>query len=352
MRAISAADAISPAIQRTREFLFSPFRWGTFLKLGLVAIITEGVGSNFRSSSSHGGSSTQHGPMMQSPFTLHPEWIAVIVAAVLVAIVVSIVVFYLVTRLRFAFFHCLIHNVKEIRPGWYIYREPATRFFWLNVMVGFCFLLVVALIALPFVAGFWRLFHAIPPGGHPDIPVLLALILPLIPIIVLVVLAGVLADIVLRDWMLPHYALDNASAGEAWGRVWGGIKAEKREFIVYALLRLILPTIAIVALFMVLLIPGLVIAASLGMVEYGIHSAFANATGASWAAGIFLEVFFGVLAFGFALLLGICLGGPLSTGIREYALMFYGGRYQALGDILVPPPPLPPAAGSGQTQIA
>jgi hypothetical protein len=35
---------------------------------------------------------------------------------------------------------------------------------------------------------------------------------------------------------------------------------------------------------------------------------------------------------------GVCLGGPLSTGLREYALIFYGGRYQALGNILYPPP--------------
>jgi hypothetical protein len=55
--------------------------------------------------------------------------------------------------------------------------------------------------------------------------------------------------------------------------------------------------------------------------------------------GILLQVFFGVVAFGIAVLVGICLGGPVSTGIREYALMFYGGRYQALGDILYPPPP-------------
>ena len=61
--------------------------------------------------------------------------------------------FYLITRLRFAFFHCLIHNIKEIRPGWHIYREPATRFFWLNFVVGLCFLLLLALIAIPFVAG-------------------------------------------------------------------------------------------------------------------------------------------------------------------------------------------------------
>jgi hypothetical protein len=33
---------------------------------------------------------------------------------------------------------------------------------------------------------------------------------------------------------------------------------------------------------------------------------------------------------------GICLGGPVGTGIREYALIFYGGRYKELGDALYP----------------
>jgi hypothetical protein len=47
MFALSAADAISPAVQRTRMFLFRPFRWGTYLKLCLVALITEGIGANF-----------------------------------------------------------------------------------------------------------------------------------------------------------------------------------------------------------------------------------------------------------------------------------------------------------------
>ncbi len=362
MRPISAADAISPAVERTKEFLFRPFSWGTYLKLGLVAIITEGVGSNFNSS--HGGHAQDHGPAAHAPFSmppggpdfhapfhLAPQAIVAIVAAVLLALVLAAFVAYLITRLRFAFFHCLIHNVKEIRPGWYIYREQATRFFWLNVVVGLCFLLVVALVAIPFGAGFWRLFHEIPPGGHPDWGMLLALVLPLIPIAILLVIAGVLADVVLRDWMLPHYALDDATAGEAWGRVWASFMAEKLQFFVYALLRLILPTIATIALFFVLLIPGAVVAGSVAMLEYGIHSAFAGTSGASWAAGIFLEAFFGVVAFGFALLLGICLGGPLSAGIREFALIFYGGRYQALGDILFPPPPLPPA-GLGQSQIA
>jgi len=280
--------------------------------------------------------------MVHSPFNLPPGWIAAIVAAVLVAIVVSIVVFYLVTRLRFAFFHCLIHNTKEIRPGWWLYGAQAMRFFWLNMVVGFCFLLIVGLIALPFVAGFWRLFHQIPQGGHPDLGLLLSLVLPLIPIILLLALAGVVTDLVLRDWMLPHFALEDATAGEAWAQVWARIMAEKRQFIAYALLRVVLPTIAMVGVFMLLIIPGLAVAGSLAAIEYGVHSAFADATGGAAAAGIAIQVFFGLVAFFFAVLASICLGGPLSTGTREYALIFYGGRYQTLGDILYPPTPLPP----------
>src|SRR5580692_11527518 len=42
MITLSAAQAISPAIERTKQFLFQPFRVGRFLKLTLVALLTEG----------------------------------------------------------------------------------------------------------------------------------------------------------------------------------------------------------------------------------------------------------------------------------------------------------------------
>ena len=345
MYPISAADSVSPAIQRTRDFLFRPFRWGTYLKLGLVAIITEGLGANLHTQANSNHSSG-HGPMIYSPSDIKPEWIAGIVFALLLAMVVSIIVFYLITRLRFAFFHCLTHNIREIGPGWRLYGSQALRFFGLNLAVGFGFLVLVVLIAIPFVKGFWRLFHETAPGTMPNIGLLLALVLPLIPIILLLGLAGFLADMVLRDWMLPHYALDDASAGEAWMEVWDRVTSEKRQFIVYALLRIVLPTIAAVAMFMVLLIPGIALAGAFGAFEYGIHSAFADSTGGAAVAGIALQVCFGLLAFGLAVLAGICLGGPLSTGLREYALIFYGGRYQALGDILYPPAAASTGAGS------
>ncbi len=340
MRAVSAVDAISPAVERTKAFLFRPFSWGTFLKLGLVALITEGLGSNFRSTSpSHekGGYSPGSGPNIHSLSDIQPLWIAEGVAMLLLLFVIAAAIYYLITRLRFAFFHCLVHNTREIRPGWDLYKEQASRFFWLNVMIGICFLLLMGLIAIPFVMGFWRVFHDMPHGGSPNFVMLLGLILPLLPIIFLLVVTGIALDIILRDWMLPHFALEDASAGEAWDSVWARIKAEKGQFFAYALLRLILPTIAGIAVFLILLIPGLVLAGAVAGMELGIHSAFANSTGSASVAGIMLQVFFGLVAFGFFLLASICLGGPLSTGTREYAIIFYGGRYPVLGNLLYPP---------------
>lgn len=339
MPAISAVDAISPAIQRTRTFLFTPFRWGTFLKLCLVALITEGFGGRFNFSMPGGGqpSSHSHFAVAVAPFSLTPGRIAAITAGALAFIVLSFVLYYLITRLRFAYFHCLIHNTKEIRPGWRLYRTQATRFFWLNVVVGLFFLLLVAIVALPFVAGFWRLVHRTP-NTHFDLALLLSLVLPLIPIVFLLILAAIAVDLVLRDLMLPHYALENATAGEAWAAVWTRIKSEKGPFFVYALLRVVLPIVAVMALFLVLIIPGLLLVAAFAILEVGIHSALSSATGGAAVAAILLQTFVGLVAFGILLFAGICLGGPLGTTIREYALLFYGGRYQRLGEILFPPP--------------
>lgn len=336
MFAISAGDAISPAIRRTKQFLFQPFRLGTYLKLCLVAVITEGLTGNSYSSGSH-GRATHPRDIISPPVWPHAEWIAVIVAALALAIIVGCFVFYLITRLRFAYFHCLIHNTREIRPGWWLYREQARRFFWLNIMVGLAFLAPAAVLALPFIAGFLAVIRGVHAGGRPDIAAILALVLPLIPIILLLGLLGLAADLVLRDLMLPHYALENATAGEAWRAVWARVRVEKGQFFGYALLRIVLPIVAIIGLILLLLIPAILFFASTAIIEVAIHATFSAATGAVSVIGILLAIGFGAVAAGIPIVVGIGVGGPLSTAIREYALLFYGGRYQRLGEILWPP---------------
>jgi len=343
MPAISAADAISPAIHRTRAFLFRPFSLGTYLKLCLVALLTEGTSGgsgNFRLPGS-GHMPNRHSHFQTyssfSHFAFTPERIAAACAIIALSLVVGFFIAYLITRLRFAYFHCLITNTRLIRTGWHFYRSQATRFFWFNVVVGLCFLALIVILALPFAAGFLGLFHGIRAGGHPNIAAIFALLLPLIPIILLIALLAIAVNIVLRDFMLPHFALENATAGQAWSAVWARIRFEKGSFFVYALLRVLLPIVAAIGIVIVLLIPAILCILAVVAIEVGLHAVFHTA-----ALGIFLEVSVGVVACVIAMLVFIAAFGPLKTAVRQYALIFYGGRYRLLGDILYPPPP--PAA--------
>ncbi|MFP5228517.1 MAG: hypothetical protein ACLGXA_12905 [Acidobacteriota bacterium] len=343
MPAISAAEAISPAIERTKYLLFRPFRLSTYLKLCLVALLAEGSSGgsgNFNPSgwARHGHTASQrpnyHPHNLFPHIALTPARLLAAMAIVALLVIIAFVIGYLITRLRFAWFHCLIHNIREIRPGWHIYREPATRFFWFSVALGLCFLALIALLGLPFAAGFLALFRGIRAGGHPDIGAIVALVLPLIPILLLIVILAVAVKIVLHDLMLPHFALENATAGQAWSAAWARIRNEKGAFFVYALLRVLLPVVAAIGLFIVLLIPGILFGLAVAAVEIGLHAAFG-----STVLGIFLKVSAGVIAGLIALLVFIGVFGPLNTAVREYALVFYGGRYRPLGETLYPPPP-------------
>lgn len=345
MRAFSAAEAISPAINRTREFLFAPpFRWTTFLKLCLVAAITEGLGTNLQSNANKSHSGGDVGPMI---YHFPPMIIAAVVAASLLLLIVVLLIFYVMTRLRFAYFHCLTTNTRLLKPGWNLYRPQANRFFRMNVAVGICFVLMAGLMVSPFIPGFIRLFRGIQQGNGPDISLILSLALPLIPIFMLIVVAAIALDIILRDGMLPHYALDDATAGQAWSALWERVLAEKGAFFAYGILRIVLPVISFIGIFVVLLVPGLVLLGSVAGAEYAIHSAFSDAAGAVAAIGAVLEIFIGVIALGFALVIGISIGGPVSTAIREYALVFYGSRYQKLGDMLFASAPVMQASVPG-----
>jgi len=346
MRALSAADTVSPAVHRTKNFLFSPFELGTYLKLCLVAVITEGLGGNFNSSFPGGGGGGHHGHTKPNPnpgATLHhlsPELIAIIIACVAFAIVLTVVIYYLITRLRFAFFHCLIRQTKEIGPGWRLYRNQANRYFVLNLVIGIIFVAMLGVVVAPFVMGIIRVFRS--SGGHPDFASLIGYFLPLIPIIILAVLIGIAIEIVLRDFMMPHMAIENASAGEAWAAARAHIASETGNFALYALLRIFLPIVGMVALFIVLLIPGLIVLGVSAAVFIAVHSAVAQGGGTE-VLGILLGVLVGIVAFCLLVFIGIFFGGPLSVWVRTYALMFYGGRYKALGDILEPGPAGGPA---------
>ena len=344
MPVFSAADAIAPAISRTNRFLFHPFRLGTFLKLSLVAVITEGLSLNLNSSHYnqviHGGT-----PGTMPPMSFPGEWLGLALLAIAIFVPIAIFIFYLITRLRFAFFHCLVYQVKQIAPGWRLYREQAMRFFLLSIGVGLGFFAVVVLCALPFVSGFIKLFREMQQGTPFDWGGFIALFLPLLLVLLVLALLGWMTDVILRDLMLPHIALENATVGEAWGSVSARIGADWGGFFLYGFLRLVLPIVALVAVGMVLLIPVAIITFGFAAVVAGLTALAVNAAGFAKVMLVTIEVIIILLGVGISLFVGLFVGGPVATAIRNYTLVFYGSRYQLLGDLLYPPAPPQPAVG-------
>jgi hypothetical protein len=343
MHAFSAADLISPAIKRTKWFLFDQFRLTTYLKLCLVAVLTEGgFGGNFNvPGGSHAGGTTSHSsPTVFAPhnFGFSPFAFALIAAIVILFIGISLVLFYLVTRLRFALFYSLVYRTRAIRPGWRAYESQSWRFFLLNIAVGLVFLCTIAVVAIPFLLGFYRVFMSSQAGEPFNWPSFLALLLPLIPLFIAIVLAGIALHFILQDLMLPHIALENVSAGEAWRQVRARITSEKGGFALFALLRVVLPIAAWILAMLVLLIPAILLVLLFMVPVAGLAVLVGSSAGIAKALFILLIAAVVVVAIAAFVTLGISVTGPIGIGSRNYALLFYGGRYQALGDLIDPPP--------------
>jgi hypothetical protein len=345
MPILSATAAISPALSRTRRLLFQPFEWRTFLKLSLVAVFTEGFSGN--GNFSHQGNGGFHpGTQPHSgqidprvlDFLRSPAFITMVIAFVCVAIVIGLVILYLAVRLRFSLFHCLIHQTTFIAPGWRAYRDQAWRFFLLSIVVGLAYLAIVIGVMIPFIKRFIVIFHDARINGHPDFPALISVGLQLVPVLLAFCLAGIAIDVIMRDFMLPHIALENLTSGEAFFAFWQRFTVEKGSFLLYAFLRIFLPFVAMIGLFVVLAIPMVLIFGIPGLMIAGLHAWALNAPPAVAIFATTLEVLLGMGIAAFGLLVAISFGGPLSIAVRNYALMFYAGRYEPLGDIVFAPP--------------
>jgi hypothetical protein len=310
-----------------------------------VAVFTEGFSGNlnfnlpYRNRAPH----IEGSPV---PFHWSPAMIAALAAVTISVFVLAMLIFYLLVRLRFALFYCLIHQTKLIRPGWRLYRAQARRFFLLGTIVGLAFFAIFAAVCLPFVFGALHLYRDYQSSGQFPFARFFALLLPFIPVFLLMIFAAIAVNVILRDFMLPHIALENASGGQAWAAVRARITREKGSFLLYTVLRVALSAAAFIAVIIVLAIPLLILFGGLAIVMVALHAAFSNFTGAAWVLGASLEVLIGLTVVAVGLLAAISFGGPISIAIRNYSLVFYGSRYQVLGDILFPPAP-PPAVQPG-----
>jgi hypothetical protein len=106
----------------------------------------------------------------------------------------------------------------------------------------------------------------------------------------------------------------------------------------------VLVMVAALAALMIFIVPVLLIALVFVGIYMALNAVMVDATGFAEFLRVFVQVLLVAAGAAIALLGIVCISGTIATWKRNYALIFYGGRFQALGDLLSPPPPpLPPS---------
>lgn len=226
------------AIDLTKKILFQPFDLKKWFVIGFAAFLSNlsgGFNFNFgnwnRSTRWHAGSFNQ---TWNTAFGDMDVWIvALIIAVVFVVIVaIAVVLAWLGARGHFIFTDCIVKNRGAIVEPWHEFRKEGNSFFLFSLLVGFVFVVVTALLCLPF------LIPLIRQGKHPHVDS--ALLVIGIVLVALVVFLLALAWALISHLMIPVMYRRRCMAREAFGTVASLITAYSGEIVLYCLFLFVL----------------------------------------------------------------------------------------------------------------
>ena len=344
MPAISASEAISPALERTKQICFRPFKFSRWLKLAVVTIFTGEIATSSCSFNpgafSHPGSPPPvHMPVPTPNAGALPGLLVLIPLLVGGFIAFMLLASYLWSFFRFTLLDTVLSGECRLRESWEKYHEAGLRVFGfylllvLVLLIGSSGLLVVPLLFAAR-AGVFR-------GGGGAIGYLLGagLILLFLWVVVLVLFAIMM--VFLKDFVVPVLALEDATLVQGWARVKQIMARDPGAFVVYILMKIVLAIasgIIFGIVLIVLLIPVVIVAVVVG-IALAPHSGGVSAIMTSMSlpeiallavAGLSILAVF-IYALGF-------ISVPAAIFFESYALYFFGSRYQPLGALLVPEP--------------
>jgi hypothetical protein len=342
---ISAADAINPAFEHTKQQLLHPFRLAQWARLALVGFLAGELGSggcNYSSPfpSHQGGSQPFPGTALPPEIANHFAAIAGLIAClVAIGLGLTLLFLYIGSVMRFILFDSVVAKQCHIRQGWLRRRRHGRRLFvWQLWFLLATFAALIILIGIP--AGFaWSMGWFTHPSQH-VLPLVLGGILVFFLFAALLVALFVI-QVLTKDFVVPQMALEDITAVEGWRRLWLLLKAEKGGYAAYIGMKIVLAIaagivlgIAAVIVLIVLLIPvgGVGAIAVLG----------GKAAGLSWTVStIALAVVAACVALAILIFAVALINVPAIVFFPAYSIYFFAARYPALAALLEAPPQAP-----------
>src|SRR6185369_6810451 len=318
---LNAVDAINPAFSLTKLNLFQPFRWGYWVRIALLGLLTgemsSGGGCNFNVP--QGWNNRTHKDFVATaPHLPHVDphvILALLPIILLVVIMLGLLFMYVSSVFRFSLIEAVLNGQVSLRDSWSRWQKQGTRFFVFRLLFGlaflFCLGIVVAVVLM--LVGISTFKQA----GSPSPAAILGIMFGFL-LLFLVALPYLLVWVLAMDFAVPIMAIDGITfvLSIAAGIIFGII-----SLIILVILLLPIGGVGVVAVFA---------AKAMGM-------GFSPLTITLIVAVAVVLV--ALLAFTFAF-----ISAPVTVFFPSYALYFLAGRFPALHDRLYPsPPPAPPA---------
>jgi hypothetical protein len=328
MRVLSATEAISPALDRTKSVLFQPFRKGRSWKLAATAYLSA-MGILF----------------LPVPLALlFLPWLPpadgmnrlhfalLFVGAIAISTAIMSALFYIGARLEFVLFDIVLFKATFVAPLCNKYGVQVRRWVGLKIALG---TLACSAIGIPYIV--W-LAHWTPPfPGQPGRPMSSEFV-GSFALILAIATAWIsffmLCSSLLGDFILPYIALEYATLKESIRRFSELFKTEPRQIIYFALFKVFLAIAGLVLQQIATLVMELVVFVPVGLICFVgwllLHSLGEIGQVLMTAGAVILEL--AGMVFVFYFLIGI--QGCVITFFQAYGLYFLGGRYPLLGDLL------------------
>jgi hypothetical protein len=335
MRPLSATDAFTPALERTKAML-QPFSLKLWLKLGLVALIAE-MGMQLFVPPAGGSSHSSSSGIGAAAGGVTPLLVTVLIVAAIVCAVLCLVFLYFGSRMQLVLMEMVATRSTLVGPSW---RKAGPKTWpWIGLKL-ICFLIAIAvvgaIIALPLIyfirsmpannmaqptAAFWGNFFFI------FITVFLA-------VFVIVILLWTL-----RDFVLSFMVFEDARVRVAITRTRELMRRETGDVLFYFLMKFVFTLTAGLAAELCILAALFVIAIPTGLIGGGFWFALHN-SGEFGTLLMYISLgLLGVIALAAFFVAIICIVGAVLIFYQAYALYFLGGRIPRLGDLLEAPPP-------------
>jgi len=345
---ISAVDTISLAFQHTKRQLFQPFRFGQWTRLAIVGLLAGELGSGGSFHLPSNFSSAQHGS--QGPLNLpkiDPALLAGLIATIVVSgLIFMVVMTYISSVMRFILFDGVLRRGCHIRQGWNSRQGPGMNYFFWSLALGFgTFGAVIVLLGVPLAFAYsagW-LTHA-----RDHLPQLVLSGIVVLGLLLVLVAAVAIVHVLTKDFVVPQMALEGIGPIEGWKRLWPMLQAEKSDYGVYVLMKIVLAMGAAIAVGIASVIVGILFAVPVIGISIGAVIAGKTA-GLTWNA---LTITAAVVAGCILLAIFMCLIAMVSVPVvvffPAYSIYFFAARYRPLSMALYPsnapvvPDPLPP----------